>query len=119
MVDKYKSFLLEGSFNTDGDFHLDLEENQFKENGFDKYFDICERSTYHFAMLTSDIYKVRDFLDNLIVIYRVCMSHSWLVKDLYDMTEKIKNVVFDENVAQHFECISGNYDGTWIGLYKE
>jgi hypothetical protein len=116
----YKEYLLEGKFNTDGDYHLDLDDWQLKLDGFDKYFLPREEGedTYHFTMQTDDIYKIRDFLTNLIVIYRVGSEHYWVVKNLYDMTEQVLDAVFDDNLDEAFAEIGGNYDGTYISLTK-
>ena len=116
----FKTFLLEGEFHTDGDYHLDLDNWEFKADGFDKFFLRHEKweETYYFEMQADNIYKVRDFLENLIVIYRVGRGHYWILKELYEMTKKVLDVVFNDNESDVLESIGGNYDGTYIGLHK-
>ena len=115
----YKMFLLEGEFHTDGDFHLDLDNDELKMQHFDQYFFHEEGSeTYSFSMQSNDIYKVNWFLENLIVICRVGSGHYYLVKELYEMIYKIKSIVFEDDIDEQSSYIFGNYDGTFITLTK-
>ena len=121
MRSKYKEFYLEGEFYTDGDYWIDLDNLDLKGTEFEKCFDKYNdyEQTYRFTLQTDDIYKVRDFLEILISIYRCGPNHYWLVKALYDMTEPLlDSILFDDEIAEDYVDMGGNYEGTYIQLNK-
>ena len=108
-------FFLNGVVCSDGDFTIDV--NNFDEK-FRKHLeqDIC--GDWIINVETDDEFYIRDFLEYLIVSWRVGSGHYWILKMLYEMTEKVKNCIWDNEERYVCESISGNYDGTELVLTK-
>ena len=117
-------YRLTGAFQTDGDFSVNrdgygselVKPHITHEPGDDWWFVYME---------TDDPYKVRDFLQALIVNIRVG-THYWLVKDLYEFIEVILDKIFeyireedsDDGSSYVYNTYGGNYDGTNLLLEK-
>ena len=105
---------LSGMLCTDNDFSIDVNNSdaikrRVWSDGEDWYFDFS----------TDNPYEVRDFLQDLIVSYRVGKNHYWVIEELYHMTVKVKNAIWDDSVMNALGTMSGNYSGTEISLTKE
>lgn len=117
-------YKLEGHINTDADFHIDLKnmkdgDSLYNHEGFAKYINTDNDYEYDIALYTDDVFLVRDFLETLIVSFRVGSSHYWVLEDLYNMVDGILEILFNDEI--NFECkkVYGNYDGTELSLIKE
>lgn len=88
-------YVLKGTLHTDGDFYVDVNnfyKEEFREHI--KWDGLLEE--YEISLETTDIFYVRDFLEALVVSYRVGSGHYWLIPDLYQMTIDIKESIFFE-----------------------
>lgn len=109
-------FVLSGTFQTDGDFFIDID--YFGEPEFKKHISHDEGSNYWYINLkTEDAYYLRDFLEELIISIRT-RTHYWLIPELYNFIVAIKDIVFDDAVTYSRRCIGGNYEKTELTLRK-
>lgn len=104
-------YKLYGRFITDGDYHIDMgEDNTIWWNK-----DLEEYSIY---LNSENVYTIRDFLEELMVSFRVSFTHHYLVPMLYEMVEKIYDELFDDDEVFSTSRLGGNYEGTSLILVK-
>lgn len=114
-MDKKIHFILEGNFSTDGDYGINIDN--FDEK-FRKHIDYDGYEDYGIHLETDDPYYVRDFLEELMVSFRVTSTHHWILPELYKVVDNIHNVIWHDDEDSAYETYGGNYDGTELALYK-
>lgn len=117
-------YRLTGTLQTDGDFYVDL--NGYKSDLIKQYIAHDSGDYYWYInMETDDPYEVRDFLQALMVSFRVG-THYWLVKGLYNFVEPVLDKVvdciqgkeWDNDMLYVYNYYGGNYEGTELLLEK-
>ena len=98
-VKEWERYVFSGTFCTGGDYHIDI-------NGIDEDFQQCiqeKNGDYTVFVTTNNIYKMRNFLESLMVSYRVGASHHWVLPELYKKTNTILEALSNDSVQEACE----------------
>ena len=112
--EKKLHYVLVGNFETDGDFSIRMDEMSEKFRKHIKYDD-CH--SYRVSLETDDVYYMRDFLEELMVSFRVGSGHHYLVPSLYNLVNNVAEALFGDQEGA-YETYGGNYEGTELCLRK-
>ena len=108
-------YQLVAHFETDGDYGIRTE------NIAEAYKKCIEKSenSFDISFETYDIHSVARLLDQIMVSFKICPSHYWLIPELYNLVKKVRDALFDDSIEHTYEPYNnGNYDGTEIVLNK-
>ena len=125
-MSKTVKYRLTGALQTDGDFSVryDGYGSELIKQYITHDPDI-DTDWWFICMETEDPYEVRDFLQALMVNFKVG-THYWLVKSLYEFVEVILDKIFeyiieenlDDGSSYVYNTYGGNDDGTNLLLEK-